>query len=93
MPMHGAEYTPPEKVPFRNTANKFNGLEITAKDSLQQPRKKGVTKVILSWADRKDVEHTLRLRFEMRWSLFLCGRRWRLRLGVALLRGEGSRCF
>ena len=27
--MHGAEYTPTEKVPSRNTANKFNGLEIT----------------------------------------------------------------
>ena len=24
---------------------------------MQQPRKEGVTKVILSWANRKDVEH------------------------------------
>ena len=62
IPMHGVEYPPTEKVPTRETANKFKQsalrlLDRLAKDSLQQPRKEGVTKVILSWANRKDVEH------------------------------------
>jgi ATP-dependent Lon protease len=59
MPMHGVEYPPTEKVPSRETANKFKQgalrlLDRLAKDSLQQSRKEGYHKIASMLEDITD---------------------------------------
>ena len=59
IPMHGVEYPPTEKVPSRETANKFKQsalrlLDRLAKDSLQQSRKEGYHKIASMLEDITD---------------------------------------